>query len=128
MSVIPTLRRLVPYYRPYIRMLVTGLTLVVISSAIGDVPMLDDPPLGHLQAIVLKKLDELGKQAFGFKVIEELSLETGVWIDPSRRHGSGIDDGSAAAPTHRPTDGDAAGPAHRWWATSVEGDEVAVLL
>jgi len=37
MSVIPTLRRLVPYYRPYIRMLVTGLTLVVISSAIGAV-------------------------------------------------------------------------------------------
>jgi len=37
MSVIPTLRRLVPYYRPYIRMLVTGLTVVVISSAIGAV-------------------------------------------------------------------------------------------
>ena len=37
MSVVPTLRRLVPYYRPYHRMLVVGLALVVVSSAIGAV-------------------------------------------------------------------------------------------
>lgn len=52
------------------------------------VPMLDDPPLGHLQAIVAKKMDELGKDASGFKVIEELSVETGVWIDPSQVYAS----------------------------------------
>ena len=37
MLVPPALRRLVPYYRPYRRMLVTGLTIVVISSALGSV-------------------------------------------------------------------------------------------
>src|SRR5665811_702864 len=31
------LRRLVPYYRPYRRMLATGLLLVVVSSAIGSI-------------------------------------------------------------------------------------------
>ncbi|MEP7002650.1 MAG: ABC transporter ATP-binding protein [bacterium] len=31
------LRRLIPYYRPYRRMLLTGLVLVIISSAIGSV-------------------------------------------------------------------------------------------
>jgi ATP-binding cassette, subfamily B, multidrug efflux pump len=31
------LRRLVPYYRPYLRMLAVGLTLVVVSSALGAV-------------------------------------------------------------------------------------------
>ncbi len=46
-----------------------------------NVPLLDDPPLGHLQALVLKKLDTLGSEAFGYNVLEELSLETGVWID-----------------------------------------------
>jgi ATP-binding cassette subfamily B multidrug efflux pump len=37
MSVVPAMRRLVPYYRPYVRMLVIGLTLVVVSSALGAV-------------------------------------------------------------------------------------------
>jgi DNA-binding PadR family transcriptional regulator len=58
------------------------------SRASQDVPLLDDPPVGHLQAIVLKKLDELGKEAFGFNVLEQLSLETGVWIDPSQVYAS----------------------------------------
>jgi DNA-binding PadR family transcriptional regulator len=31
----------------------------------------------------LKKLDELGSEAFGYNVLEQLSLETLVWIDPS---------------------------------------------
>jgi ABC-type multidrug transport system, ATPase and permease components len=37
MSLIPTLRRLVPYYRPYRRTLAVGLATVVVSSAIGAV-------------------------------------------------------------------------------------------
>lgn len=61
---------------------------VLSSRASLDVPLLDDPPLGHLQAIVLKKLEELGKEAFGFNVLEMLSLETGVWIDPSQIYAS----------------------------------------
>lgn len=40
-------------------------------------------PLGALQAIVLKKLDELGDDAFGFKVLETLIYESGHWFDPS---------------------------------------------
>jgi ATP-binding cassette subfamily B multidrug efflux pump len=36
-SSLSALRRLVPYYRPYVRMLVTGLVLVVVSSALGSV-------------------------------------------------------------------------------------------
>ena len=58
------------------------------SRASQDVPLLDDPPLGHLQAIILKKLDDLGKEAFGFNAIEQLSIETGVWIDPSQVYAS----------------------------------------
>ena len=48
------------------------------------VPLLDEPPLGHLQALILKKLDDLGSEAFGYNVLEQLSLETLVWIDPSQ--------------------------------------------
>ena len=47
-------------------------------------PLLDDPPVGHLQAVVLKQLDVLGRNAYGFKVIEEITLVTGVWIDASQ--------------------------------------------
>jgi DNA-binding PadR family transcriptional regulator len=50
----------------------------------ATVPLLDEPPLGHLQALILKKLDELGDDAFGYKALEELSLETKVWIDHAR--------------------------------------------
>ena len=53
-----------------------------------SVPMLDDPLIGHLQAIVLKKLDDLGKDAFGYKVLETLCLETRVFIDPSQIYSS----------------------------------------
>jgi DNA-binding PadR family transcriptional regulator len=53
------------------------------SRAKQTVPVLDEPPLGHLQALILKKLDELGSEAFGYNVLEQLSLETLVWIDPS---------------------------------------------
>jgi DNA-binding PadR family transcriptional regulator len=48
------------------------------------VVLLDDPPVGHLQAIILKKLDELGRDAFGYNVLEQLSLESGVWMDHSQ--------------------------------------------
>jgi DNA-binding PadR family transcriptional regulator len=43
--------------------------------------LLDEPPVGHLQALVLHKLDRLGKNAYGYKVLEGLSIDSGVWID-----------------------------------------------
>lgn len=58
------------------------------SRSSTSVPLLDDPPLGHLQAIILKKLDELGRDAFGYKVLEQLSEYTGVWIDHSQIYAS----------------------------------------
>jgi len=53
-----------------------------------DVPLLDDPLIGHLQAIILKKLEQLGAEAFGYKVFEQLCIETGVWIDVSQIYSS----------------------------------------
>lgn len=49
---------------------------------------LKEPPMGYLQAVILKKLDQLGDDAFGYKVLEELMLDTGEWIDPSQVYGS----------------------------------------
>ena len=49
-----------------------------------SVVVLDEPPLSHLQALILKKLEVLEGEAYGYKVIEGLSLETGVWLDPSQ--------------------------------------------
>lgn len=40
--------------------------------------------MGHLQALVLCKLLELGKEACGFRVLEGLSLDSGVWMDHSQ--------------------------------------------
>jgi DNA-binding MarR family transcriptional regulator len=54
------------------------------SRANREVPLLDDPPIGHLQAVVLKKLEALGSEAFGHNVLEQLTLETRVWIDPAQ--------------------------------------------
>ena len=52
------------------------------------IPSRVEPPLGALQAMVLKKMDELGDEAFGYKVLEELMLETGEWFDPSLIYGT----------------------------------------
>ncbi len=60
----------------------------LVRRAEQEVPLLDDPPIGHLQAIVLKKLDDLGSEAYGYNVLERLSLEAGVWIDPSQVYAS----------------------------------------
>jgi hypothetical protein len=49
-------------------------------------PYRDAPLLGALQAKILKKLDELGDNASGSKVHEELILETGEWIESSLIH------------------------------------------
>jgi DNA-binding PadR family transcriptional regulator len=57
---------------------------VLSRRANRSVVVLDEPPLSHLQALILKKLDDLGDEAYGYKVIEGLSLETGVWLDPSQ--------------------------------------------
>jgi DNA-binding PadR family transcriptional regulator len=48
----------------------------------------EEPPLGSLQAMILKKMDELGDEAFGYKVLEELMVETGEWFDPSLVYGT----------------------------------------
>ncbi len=54
-----------------------------------QVPLLDEPPVGFMQAIVLKLLDEMGpEQAYGYNVLEHITLETGVWIDPGLVYGS----------------------------------------
>jgi len=47
----------------------------------------EEPPLGALQAYILQKMDELG-ETFGYKVLEEMMLETGEWFDPSLVYGS----------------------------------------
>jgi DNA-binding PadR family transcriptional regulator len=41
------------------------------------------PLLGALQAMILKKMDELGGDVAVSEVHEELILETGEWIEPS---------------------------------------------
>lgn len=52
------------------------------------VPLLDEPILGHMQAVVLKKVKDLGSEASGLKVLQELSTETGVWIDHAQVYAS----------------------------------------
>ena len=46
-------------------------------------PYRDVPVLGAVQAMILKKLDELGDNASGSKAHEELILETGEWFESS---------------------------------------------
>lgn len=48
------------------------------------IPLLDEPPLGHLQALVLQEIGNWEHGASGVMVVEELSLECGVWIDRSQ--------------------------------------------
>jgi DNA-binding PadR family transcriptional regulator len=52
--------------------------------AAREIALLDEAPLGHLQALVLKKLDDLKSEAFGYNVLEQLSIDSGVWIDHSQ--------------------------------------------
>lgn len=51
-------------------------------------PLLDDPPMGHLQAIVLKSIAELGNEACGATVQKLLEVELGVRIDHSQIYAS----------------------------------------
>ena len=46
-------------------------------------PYRDVPLLGAVQAMILKKIDELGSDASGSKVHEELILETDEWFESS---------------------------------------------
>src|SRR5262245_21621342 len=49
--------------------------------------ILDEPEVGGpLPAVLLKKLDQLGDDAYGYKAIESLSMELGVWLDPSQSY------------------------------------------
>jgi len=47
-------------------------------------PLLDEPPLGHLQGIVLRKLYDLDNEAYGLMVMKTLTLEAGVFVDHSQ--------------------------------------------
>ena len=49
-----------------------------------EVPWLDDPPLGHMQAVVLRKLYDLEDEAYGLKVVQTLSAQSGVLVDHSQ--------------------------------------------
>ena len=48
------------------------------------VPLIDAPPLGHLQLEVLILLDQLGDEASGSAVLERLSAEAKTWIDHAK--------------------------------------------
>jgi DNA-binding PadR family transcriptional regulator len=50
----------------------------------GAIPLLDDPPMGHLQAVVLRTIARLGKDAYGYNVLETLCLENKCWLDHSQ--------------------------------------------
>jgi hypothetical protein len=46
--------------------------------------VLDRGELGQRQALILKKLDDLGDEGYGHNVIEQLSLDIGVRLDRSQ--------------------------------------------
>lgn len=45
------------------------------------IPLLDEPPLGHVQAVILKTLDDLGKDAYGYSALQTIAQVTGVWLN-----------------------------------------------
>ena len=48
----------------------------------GPSVLLDDPPLDHWQALIVKRLINLEPDAVVYPVLEGLCLETAVWINP----------------------------------------------
>lgn len=44
----------------------------------------DEPPLGSLQAKILKKLDLLKSEAFGYRVLVDLMQESQQYVDPAQ--------------------------------------------
>lgn len=66
------------------RMFVLGLP----SRFSREIALLDDPPMGHLQAVVAHKLDQLGKSAYGYKALEEISCDVSARIDHSQVYGA----------------------------------------
>ena len=48
------------------------------------VPALDDPEIGHLQGLVLKTLEDLGSEAYGYNAVKYMSQHFGVWLDVSQ--------------------------------------------
>ena len=66
-------------------------TLAQLPARVGQsIVLLDDPPMGHLQAIVLKSIAELegSNDASGYDVLEALSITCGAWIDHSQIYAS----------------------------------------
>jgi len=60
---------------------------IIATRAKGSAPLVDEPPLGHLQALILKKVSELGSEAYGYRILTELCKDTKVWIDVSQIYG-----------------------------------------
>ena len=60
---------------------------ILATRAKGSAPLVDEPPLGHLQALIMKKVDDLGSNAYGYKILEQLCADTKVWIDVSQIYG-----------------------------------------
>jgi DNA-binding PadR family transcriptional regulator len=47
-----------------------------------DVPLLDRPPMGYLEAVIAKTIHDLGPdEASGLNVARQLSIDSGVWLD-----------------------------------------------
>lgn len=55
------------------------------AKARGELAMaFSEPPLGHLQAVIISKFEKLGRDAYGYKLLEEVSRESGSWSNPTQ--------------------------------------------
>ena len=59
---------------------------IATTKRIADqpVPLLDEPPLDYVQAVIMKRFAELGRDAYGYKVLEWLTITYGAWIHQGR--------------------------------------------
>ena len=53
-----------------------------------EVPLLDQPEIGHMEGIVIRQIELLGEDAFGFKVVEVLTKKFGLCIHNIEIHNS----------------------------------------
>jgi DNA-binding PadR family transcriptional regulator len=54
----------------------------------GKAPAAELGPLSLMRAKVLKQVELLGEDAFGYRVLQVLMQQTGQWIDPSQVYGT----------------------------------------
>lgn len=48
------------------------------------IPLLDEPPVGHMQALALRTFQDLENEASAINVLQTMSLASGAWIDHSQ--------------------------------------------